>query len=177
MWLLYLLSLVLAGGILLLQVLGSGDHGDAHHFDGGHGHEPGVISTRAAVYGLFAFGLVGAALHIPGLLAPGDALAFALASGAAAAVFAGWAFARLGSPAASGAASLEEAKGQRGRVLLPCAPERAGKVRVTLKGQTVDLRAVSEGGTIPAGADVLILDVHDDLARVVEDTVPAPGKD
>ncbi len=176
MWLLYLLALVLGGGILLIQVLGSG-HGDMHHFDGGHGHEPGVISTRAAIYGLFAFGLVGAGLHIPHLLAPGDALAFALASGAAAAVFAGWAFARLGSPAASGAASLEEAKGRRGRVLLPCSPERAGKVRVSLKGQTVDLRAVSEGETIPAGTEVLIVDVHDDLARVVADPEAAPGKD
>src|SRR5450432_2715402 len=138
MWLVYLLALVVGGGLLFVQMV-SGGHDmvagghspDVQH----HGAGPGVLSIRSALYGVFAFGFVGAALHIPGITSSRAALALAVLSGVATMLAAGFTFARLDSREASGAASLEEAKGRRARVLLPCSPERPGKIRVELGGQ------------------------------------------
>jgi len=124
MWLAYVLALVVGGGLLLVQAISGGHHDvetgaapDVQH----HGAGPGVLSLRSAIYGLFTFGFVGAALHIPRLATPGAALGLAVLSGLAAMVGAGLTFSRLGSADASGAASLGQATGRRARVLLACA--------------------------------------------------------
>jgi membrane protein implicated in regulation of membrane protease activity len=169
MWLVYLLALVVGGGLLFVQAVSgghdsmeAGPHPDVQH----HGAGPGLLSIRSAIYGLFTFGFVGAALHIPGLTSRLAALALAATSGLAAALAAGFTFARLGSAEASGAASLLEAKGRRARVLLPCAPDRPGKIRLELGGQQVDMKATSGGALIPAGVEVVVVDVREDVARV-----------
>lgn len=181
MWLVYLIALVLGGGVLLLQIIGGSkgdlDHGldgHVHHDFGHHGPEPGVISTRALVYALFTFGFVGGALHIVGLTSPGVAAVVAVAAGVAAGLSVGYVFARIGHPEASGSAGYDEAKGLRARVLLACAPDRVGKIRLQLKGQTVDLRATSVAGTLPEGAEVTVIEVRDDMARVAGGGADAP---
>lgn len=131
-----------------------------------HGGGPGVLSIRSFIYGLFAFGFVGAALHIPRLTGPTSALLIGLASGVAAGLAAGFTFARLGSAAASGAASLHDATGRRARVLLPCAPDRPGKIRLELGGQQVDMKATTVGAVIGAGAEVVVVEVREDVALV-----------
>jgi membrane protein implicated in regulation of membrane protease activity len=169
MWLVYLLALVVGGGLLFVQSVSGGHEsvGGAHSLDvQHHGAGPGLLSVRSAIYGLFAFGFVGAALHIPGLTGRLSALALAAASGIGAALLAGATFARLGSPAASGATSLLEARGRRARVLLPCAADRPGKIRLELGGQQVDMTATSDGPAIPAGVEVVVVEVRDDVARV-----------
>lgn len=169
MWLAYLLALVVGGGLLFLQAVSGGHHSveggdvpDVQH----HGAGPGVLSLRSAIYGLFTFGFVGGALHIPRLASPRAALVLAALSGLAATVAAGLVFARLGSADASGAASLIEATGRPARVLLPCAPDRPGKIRLELGGQQVDMQATSASGVIPAGAQVVVVEVREDVARV-----------
>jgi membrane protein implicated in regulation of membrane protease activity len=181
MWLVYLIALVLGGGVLLLQIIGGSkgdlDHGmegHLHHDFGHHGPEPGIISTRAVVYALFTFGFVGGALHIVGLTSPGVAGVVAVLSGVAAGLGVGYVFAHVGHPEASGSAAFDEARGLRGRVLLACAPDRQGKIRLNLKGQTVDLRATSESGTLPEGTEVVVVDVRDDVARVAGAGTDAP---
>jgi hypothetical protein len=173
MWLVYVLALVLGGGLMLVQAVSGGhdtvDPGhslDVQH----HGAGPGVLSIRSFIYGLFAFGFVGAALHIPGITGRRSALVIALASGVAAGLAAGLTFARLGSAAASGAASLHEAAGRRARVLLPCAADRPGKIRLELGGQQVDMKATTVGALIPAGTEVVVVEVREDVALVA----PAP---
>jgi hypothetical protein len=169
MWLVYLLALVVGGGLLFVQAVSGGHdsmevgpHPDVQH----HGAGPGLLSIRSAIYGLFTFGFVGAALHIPRITSPLAALALASASGVAAALAAGFTFARLGSADASGAASLLEAKGRRARVLLPCAADRPGKIRLELGGQQVDMKATTSGPLIPAGVEVVVVEVQEDVARV-----------
>lgn len=172
MGLAYLVALILGGGILLIQLL-SGDHGDAgdHGLDAHHPlHGPGLLSTRSLTFGLLAFGLVGAGLHLPGLVSPPGALALAAASGLLSALGAGLAFRTIGHPAASGAAGFQEAKGQTARVLVRCARQQRGKIRVPLKGQLVDMMATTDGADIPPGVAVRILEIRDDVAYVV----PAP---
>ncbi len=169
MWLAYVLALVVGGGLLFMQAVSGGHHavegGDAPDVQH-HGAGPGVLSLRSAIYGLFTFGFVGGALHIPGLATPRAALLLAALSGLAATVAAGLTFSRLGSADASGAASLLEAKGRHARVLLACTADRPGKIRLDLGGQQVDMQATSTGGIIPAGAEVVVVEVREDVARV-----------
>jgi hypothetical protein len=181
MWLVYLIALVLGGGVLLLQIIG-GSKGDLDHGLDGHAHdfvhhggpEPGVISTRAVIYALFTFGFVGGALHIVGLTSPGVAALVAVGAGVASGLAVGYVFAQIGHPEASGAAAFHEAQGRRARVLLPCGPDLQGKIRLQLRGQTVDLRATAEAGTFPEGAEVVVIDVRDDVARVAGAEGDAP---
>jgi membrane protein implicated in regulation of membrane protease activity len=171
MWLVYAIALILGGGIVLLQVLAGGDHHighaevslDAHHAPTG----PGILSTRSATFALFAFGLVGIPLHVFRLASPAVALTVAAASGVVAGLVAGLAFRALGHEGASGQAAFHDAKGQRARVLVPCARARRGKIRARIKGQLVDMMATTDEQQIAAGREVLIVDVHDDVAHVV----------
>lgn len=164
MWLIYLVALILGGGVLLLQIASGFGHGIDHGIDH-HPSGPGLLSTRAVMFGLLAFGMVGTPVQVLGLLSPGAAFAIAAGSGIGCAVLTGLAFRRLGHASASGAASLQEARGMTARVLVACAPGRRGKVRLSLKGMVVDVMAVSQA-EIPAGAAVRILDIHDDVAQV-----------
>jgi membrane protein implicated in regulation of membrane protease activity len=170
MWLLYLMALVLGGGSLLVQMLAG--HDDGHFglgFDGGdasHPDGPGILSTRSVVYAVFTFGLVGTLLHVLGLTEPRTALLVALASGVAAAVAVGYLFRSLGHDAASGSAALDELRGRRGRVLVACARGQRGKVRVQLKGHQVDVLATTDEAGIAEGAEVVIVDVRDDVVHV-----------
>ncbi|HEU0092870.1 MAG TPA: hypothetical protein VFS78_12195 [Vicinamibacteria bacterium] len=173
MWLVYVLALVVGGGLMLVQAVSGGhDTIDAGHALDiqHHGGGPGVLSIRSFIYGLFTFGFVGAALHILRITGHGPALLLALASGVGGGLAAGLTFARLGSPSASGAASLHEAKGRQARVLLPCTKERPGKIRLELGGQEVDMTATTGGPPIPAGALVVVVEVREDVALVA----PAP---
>ena len=169
MWLVYVLALVVGGGLMLVQAV-SGGHDSVdpgHSLDiQHHGAGPGLLSIRSFIYGLFTFGFVGAALHIPGITGRTSALLIALASGVAAGLAAGFTFERLGSASASGAASLHEAAGHRARVLIDCASDRPGKIRLELGGQQVDMKATTVGAVIRAGAEVLVVEVREDAALV-----------
>jgi membrane protein implicated in regulation of membrane protease activity len=170
MWLLYVLALILGGGLLFIQLVTGGDHhvGELHpSLHGAHAQSgPGIVSTRSLVYGVAAFGLVGAPLHILGVLSPRAALGVALLGGVLATVLAGLAFRAAGDPSASGASSYDSLVGRDGRVLLECAPERPGKIRVDLGGHVVDLVATTDDPRIAAGNTVTIAAVRDDVAHV-----------
>lgn len=167
MWLLYLLALILGGGILLVQLLAGSDHHDLDHGGGPHPYEgPGVLSIRSATYGLFTFGVVGGVLHVLALASPGLALAGGLATGVMTTFFVGLTFKRLSDPEASGEAGFHEMKGGRGRVLVACTRDGRGKIRVSLKGQQVDMLATTDEESIPVGAEVRVVDVRDDVAHV-----------
>lgn len=167
MWLLYLLALILGGGILLVQLVAGSDHHDVDHGGGPHPYEgPGVLSIRSATYGLFTFGVVGGALHVLSLAKPGLALAGGLATGLLTTFFVGLTFKRLSDPAATGEAGFHEAAGGRGRVLVACSHGRPGKIRVTLKGQQVDMLATTDDESIAVGSEVLVVEVRDDIAHV-----------
>ena len=179
MWLLYLLALILGGGILFVQVVAGGHHDGADHFGhlgdsdhlGGPDHHaeqgPGVLSIRSVTYGLFAFGFVGTCLHALHLAGEPATLGVAAVSGAVVTLAVGTTLRSLSDPEASGEAALLEARGRSGRVLVPLSRDQRGKVRVQIKGQTVDLLATTSGGELKAGVEVVVLDVRGDVAEVV----------
>jgi len=175
MWLVYLLALVLGGGILLVQLVGGhhdgpDDFGGSDHLGGPDHHPaagPGVLSTRSLMYGLFAFGLSGAGLHALRAVGPWAVFALAAATGTAVTLAVGATLRAVADPAASGEAELVEARGRAGRVLVSISRGQRGKVRVQIKGQTVDVLATTTGGDLPAGTEVLVVDVRGDVAEVV----------
>ena len=173
MWLVYVIALVLGGGALLVQMLG-GDDGHDGHPDPDHPGGPGLLSTRALVYALFTFGFVGALLHVPRLAEPRTALLVAVASAVAAGVVVGLVFRHLGATEVSGAGAIEETRGRRARVLVSCGAGRRGKVRVEVKGQTVDVLATTDETYIAPGTEVVILDVREGVAHVAAG-VPMKG--
>jgi membrane protein implicated in regulation of membrane protease activity len=181
MWLLYAAAFLLGAGILLVQVL-SGHHGHdgiGHDAATGGDHHPsegpGLLSMRSLSYGVFAFGFVGGALHVLGLTTPNVALGLGLAAGVGTTLLVGMTFRELGDPTVSGEAGFHEARGATGRVLVACARGRSGKVRVSLKGQTVDMLATTDEDEIPAGAEVVIAEVRDAVVHVARaPKAPAP---
>jgi hypothetical protein len=172
MLLAYLVALILGGGILVVQLFSGVDHGvDAgHDFDTHHPMQgPGLLSTRAVIFGLMAFGFVGAALSALRLAPPAVTFALALAAGTAGGLVAGLTLQTLGHPDVAGGGHFEDAKGQTARVLVPCAREQRGKIRVPLKGHLVDMIATTDEAHIPAGVSVRVVEVRDEVAHVVPD--------
>jgi membrane protein implicated in regulation of membrane protease activity len=165
----YLGSMLIGGVLVALSVLG-GDHG--HHDVGGDGadghagdHGSGVADTVLAwlplgsfrFWTFFAafFGLTGTALTMLGTSSPvvvGAAVAVGYASG----LMLTRALRRLQVTTDS---SLGEADlvGASAQVLLPVGGGRTGKVRLQIKGRTVDLLAETEEAAMAAGERVLVI--------------------
>jgi hypothetical protein len=173
MLLAYLVALILGGGILAVQLFSGADHGvgAGHDFDAHHPMQgPGLLSTRAVIFGLLAFGFVGAAITALRLAPPAVTFAVALAAGTAGGLIAGMTLQTLGHPDVAGGGHYDDAKGQTARVLVACAREGRGKIRVPLKGHLVDMMATTDEAHIPAGVSVRVVDVRDEVAHVVPDS-------
>jgi membrane protein implicated in regulation of membrane protease activity len=110
--------------------------------------------------------MVGALITGFGFAGTTFTLLLALASGLGAGVVAGLTFRALRKANASTSASLDETVGQIGRVLLPCAKGKVGKVRLELKGQSVDVLATTGDEEIPIGKRVVIQEVRGGIAHV-----------
>jgi hypothetical protein len=167
--LVYLISLGLGIGVLGLQ-LATGHDSDA---DGDHSHDGDhdglfFLSTRFWVFALLAFGMVGTALTLLHLTAGLVTLAIAAPTGLAAGLGASATMKALRSGQVGATGSLTDAVGQVGRVLLPMKPGQRGKVRLLLKGHSVDVIATSRSEEIPAGSRALVADVVDGVALVTK---------
>lgn len=169
----YLAALVVGGGVIALQLVFAAGHGDVdlhHDVDHAGGEAASIfLSSRFWTFGLLAFGLVGALLSMFHLAGVPLALTLSIASGVVSGLFAALAMRALKRSTTS-SASIEEAIGKTGRVILPCAKGKVGKVRVSVKGTTVDLLAMTDEEEIPIGRHVVIDEVRGDIAHVS----PAP---
>jgi len=187
MGLVYLASLVIGLGILLVQVAFGGRDGghDGGHLAGsttdlapthdlikaGHAGDDGplavVLSFRFWIFALLAFGLSGSLLHF---LALAGALPVAILAGVAGIGSGTFAVVVVRTVTRSSTASrspnLSEAVGREARVLVACAKGRSGQVRIALRGQSVDLLASTDEDEIGRGEAVLIEEVRDGVAQV-----------
>ena len=159
-WLLYLTAVILGGGFLLVQLVSGHHDAFGHDFDPHHPGGGEFFSARSALFGLTAFGLVGAPLEGLRILGSLPTLAVAASSAIAASAGTAWVFRAVRRTSESGAAALEELYGQPGRVLVSCGPLERGKVRLSLKGHWVDLLATSRDAPIQEGARVRVVDVR-----------------
>ncbi len=167
----YLAALVIGLGTALLQVVMPGHGHDVGH-DAGHDHD-GLgasifLSTRFWTFALLAGGLVGTLLTVLRLSGSTLALVLALLSGLASGMFAALTIRALKRSDRLGRTSLEEAVGQVGRVMLPCAKGKIGKVRLLVKGQSVDVLAMTNEDELAIGAKVIVSAMEGGYARVVK---------
>ncbi|MCU0682591.1 MAG: hypothetical protein MUF34_10125 [Polyangiaceae bacterium] len=172
MWAFYLGALLISLGVLVAQMV-MGDHHGAHAPGGDHHLAVAddaialFLSSRFWVFFALAFGLSGSLLSALALASPVATGAIAGVAGVVAGLSASLAFRALHRAAVSTSADARDAVGQTGRVLVACTKGGVGKVRIELKGQSVDLMATTdEVEGLGRGADVLIEHVEGEVARV-----------
>jgi len=191
---LYLFSLIV-GGILLASsiLLGGKDidadadvdadldldadgdlEAEAEGFDkdvGGHGDVAGFLylflSLRFWIFFMAFFGLTGIVIDLLGLASQwvgfGAAVTMGLGTGLAATSAIRW----LAGDTSARTATSSDYVGKTARVLVPMKGEAVGKVRVDIRGQSVDLLATGiEPGDFAGKEEVLIVEMDGPRARV-----------
>lgn len=165
--------------------LGAGADGgpSAGHHDSAAAGEPATQGLGAALGWLWSVqlwtyllafgGLTGLLLRsVAGVaepLAGGCALAVGLGTGLAARAV----LRRVMNSSQSGTTSHDRLVGSSAQVLIPAAAGGTGKIRLTTAGHMLDLLArASDGGELPEGATVSILDVREGIAEVLREDEP-----
>jgi hypothetical protein len=171
---------LLGGGVLLLMLVLStfGAEHELGHDAGGHLDAPvhhdgwtgalNLRSPRALAAGIAFFGVTGmisVKFGLPAVLT----LAPATVVGLAAAYTVSWVLRGLTQLERDGVIDLADAVGESAITYLsiPARGAGAGKVTLTLSGRRVQIRAITDGPSIPTGAHVRVLDlVTSDTVRV-----------
>lgn len=183
---LYLAALILGLGTIMVQLL-MGGHGDAdagdtsaggeHHLETDHGDAhaeadtgflPIFLSLRFWIFGSLAFGMVGSLLHFLGLGSALVTLVVASVMGVGSGMLASWIFRVLNRQHVSSGAGENDAVGHVGKVLIRVPTQGHGKVRIQLKGQTLDLLATTDEFELLEGEQVLVEEMRDGRARVAK---------
>jgi len=180
---LYLAALILGLGTIMVQLLMGGhgdaevhagasvevdhgtDHGDAHG-EADSGFLPIFLSLRFWIFASLAFGMVGSLLHFLGLASDLVTLSVASVMGIGSGTLASWIFRVLNRQQISSGAGEHDAVGHIGKVLIRVPTQGHGKVRIQLKGQTLDLLATTDEIELAEGEQVLVEEMQDGRARV-----------
>jgi membrane protein implicated in regulation of membrane protease activity len=169
---LFLYAAILGGSLFLVQLvlsaLGAGDAdidlGGGHHDASPTGHTSADTAFKLlSLQGLTAFfamfGLTGLALDTQSGASPAVSIAGAVAAGAATT----WIISRIFRSAAklqsSGNLDMRNALGVQGTVYLGIAPNKPGKVTLTIQNRLVQADAISELETLATGSSVRVLRV------------------
>lgn len=182
---LYLGSLVL-GGVLLGSSLVLGGHGDAAAAEAGGGleHDPGhpdlagpgaadflvgaFTSLRFWTFFTAFFGLTGLVLGGLGLLGSQVLVALlAVVMGLGSGLGAVYTLRKLDSvEESSSLGDVGEYVGKTGRVLVAISPGQTGKVRLQVRGSTVDVLAKTDDASIAVGDEAIVLELEGTTVRV-----------
>jgi hypothetical protein len=177
---------LLGGGVLVLMLAMSAfgmehelGHDAGGHLDAGVHHDGWTAglhlrSPRALAAGVAFFGVTGMILvkfGMPVLLA----VAPAAASGLAAMYAVSWMLRGIAGLERDGVIDLAEAIGASAVTYLTIPPhaEGAGKITLTLGGRRMQVKAITDGPSIPTGTHVRVLDlVTSDTVRVAAADMP-----
>lgn len=178
----YLAALIVGAGSLVVQLfVGHDVQGDLAgagvHLDAGGVHDAGhdapsigvatiFLSLRFWTFGLLAFGLVGSLLHYLEFAGSTVTLLAAAVMGTLSGVLASWTFFALSRASVNSGAEAEDAVGQVGKVLIGCKKGKIGKIRLEVRGQTVDYLASTDDDALEEGSDVLVEEVRGDTLHV-----------
>jgi membrane protein implicated in regulation of membrane protease activity len=176
MFAVYIASLIIGGGLLLISLLFGGEAGGADAPGGGgleglEAGDGGSLGSALPLASLFFwtfflafFGLAGVLLSLltreAGTLLIGG---LSTGTGLIAGLLAARVLRSLGRAEVDSGVRLDDMVGRLGRVVVPVGREQPGKVRVELKGRTIDLLAYSDTGVPLAPAHRVL--VHDVLAN------------
>lgn len=170
MGIVYLAALIVGLGFVAVQALlpggGEADVDMDMEADGDAAGPAFLLSIRFWTYAALAFGLVGTPLHYLSLASQVLTLLIASASGLGSGGFAVFVFRALKRASTTTTAALDDALGQVGRVLVPCSKGRVGKVRLMLKGHSIDALATTDEAEIMVGQRVLVAEVRGSVVHV-----------
>lgn len=162
-----------------------GDHGH-HGHDGAHGAGGGMGAIGAAASVLFslqlwtyllAFGGVTGLLlrwlaHVGEPMAGLCALGVGLGTGFAARKV----LRKMTAIGDGGTVEQEKLVGASAQVLIPAEAGRTGKIRLTARGQVIDLMArASDGKALASGVEVIIVDMKEGIAEVTTELPELPS--
>jgi membrane protein implicated in regulation of membrane protease activity len=152
------------------RLLGDG-HSGHHDTAGGLPSALGwLLSVQVWTYLLAFGGATGLLLRLVAHVAEPLAAAGALTVGLGSAVTARLLLRRIVNSADSGTTSHDRLIGSSAQVLIPAAAGATGKIRLSARGQLLDLLArASDGGPLTEGAPVSILEIRDGVAEVTRD--------
>lgn len=161
----YLIALLVGGFLLAMSMLGGGDtdaHADADFdgdadadfdadadIDGGHdgfdvmGWFP-IASLRFWTFFAAFFGLTGLVIDAGGIAGPYVGLGVAAVVGYACGYTMTRLIRSLRRERVDSSVAASDCIGETARVILPVTPDRAGKIRLEIKGRTVELTAETE---------------------------------
>jgi membrane-bound ClpP family serine protease len=157
--LVYLGALVVAAGVLVAQLV-LGHHADAQGGDHATGdHDTPlwtlVASVRFWSFALLAFGMVGTIITAGAYASFLHTLLIAIACGLGSGVFAVLAIRNVAKKSESSHATGRDVVGRVGRVIVPPNDEGRCKIRVEIKGSTIDYVATASGA-VAEGDSVLV---------------------
>ena|GEM_PF-1753436 len=118
-----------------------------------------LFSLRFYMFAAIAFGMVGAPATWLGLPI-GSTFGVSLGVGLLAGGLASFGFRAVGRQTLSSGAESSELVGQVGRVLLACDSEHRGKVRLSVRGQTVDYIATTDEAGLAPGTAIIVQEVR-----------------
>lgn len=138
------------------------EHGELAHADAGSasivGDAVGVfLSMRFWTFALMAFGLVGSLLHYLDLASFGIGLALSVVAGLVSGFTAGFTF-RMLKGGVSSSTGHDETIGKMARVTVGLRKGGIGKIRVEVRGNTVDMLAVTDSDEVAPGQEVVVVE-------------------
>ena len=123
-------------------------------------------SLRFWTFSLSAFGLTGMLAQAFGLAGPILTLLSALTMGGLSGFTAAWAVKKLSEEDAGRPTGSRDYIGKSAKVLVPIQAQGVGKIRVRVRGQQVDLLAVSDEERLTAEDEVIVIEMDGTRARV-----------
>lgn len=139
-----------------------------------------LLSVQLWTYFLAFGGLTGLLLRTLAHVAEPVAGLTALGVGLGTALGARSLLRRAAEPGDPGTTQLDRLTGSSARVLIPAGAGATGKIRLEVRGQTVDLLArATDGAPLLEGSEVIVLDVREGVAEVTTDSpslLDTPGE-
>lgn len=189
----YIVSAIIGGGLILLSAFVGHDHDS--DFAGGHdvGHDVShdhdtagsehehsggellswlpFLSLRFWTYGLALFGGIGWALSALTPTASPTILGISLTVGVLMGTLAATLINVARRMSADSSTRTQDLLGVAGKVTVPVHGASEGKVRVLVRGDSIDFLALSnDNRSIPTGESVVIVAVENDRLRVIPQT-------
>jgi membrane protein implicated in regulation of membrane protease activity len=186
---LYIFALIVGGLLLGASLLlgGHGDHGAEVHHDtatpAGAGDPQGIesfmlwmLSARFWTFFAAFFGITGLVLDGFGVVSsPIVAALCATGMGLFAGFFASWLVRLMTAESSNSAVSSTDYVGKTGRLLVGFGPGATGKIRLEVKGSTIDLLCTAmDDATYETRDEVIVVEMDGTRARIAKTRISAP---
>lgn len=176
----YILSAIVGGGVVAASAFfGHGHEADLSHDVGGHdgsveGHAADAhlwlpfLSLRFWTYTVAVFGVTGLLMTLLTGASSGAVAAISTLMGVGSGLAVSGLIRFLSKNESDSSMRPDDIMGVRGKLLVGCTESSDGKVRLNVKGEIIDLLALSQtAASLPADSEVVVVSMENDRAIVV----------